>query len=134
MKLSVFALTCAAGLLIAGCTGGPEGPATVKVTGSVSFDGAPVADGDIVFRRASDQMAYGGKIVGGKYEIETEPGEMKVEITARREVPGKFTTVNVVKEPVTEMYIPKQYNTNTELTAKIELGPTAPIDFDLKGK
>ena len=35
-------------LVICGC-GGPEGPATVTVTGSVSLDGKPVTSGQIIF-------------------------------------------------------------------------------------
>ena len=105
-----------------------------KVAGTVSFDGTPVEDGQIVFRLTSgEQRGYETVIRSGRYQLECEPGEVRVEITAFRPVPGKFTTANGPKEPVTEMYIPEKYNSGTRLTKTLgESGNT--VDFELTSK
>lgn len=115
--------------LIAGCQ--PSGPATHLVTGTVTFDGEPIAQGDIVFRDTGGQIkGYGGQIVNGKYEFECEPGSKTVEITAMREVPGKMDTSNPGEEvPLMEQYIPEKYGAATTLTAEVS-GP-GPFDFEL---
>ncbi|MCA9070876.1 MAG: hypothetical protein KDA84_18230, partial [Planctomycetaceae bacterium] len=62
-------------------------------------------------------------IVDGKYELETEAGAMKVEITASRPVPGKMEPGPSPDEPavpVMEMYIPRKYNSQTTLTATVD--------------
>ena len=119
-------------VLLVGC--GPTGPETQPVTGTVTFDGEPVADGAITFRDAAGQSkSYGGAITNGKYEFESSPGSKKVEISAMRDVPGKMDTSNPgVEVPLREQYIPKQYNEESTLTA--EVSGSDPIDFALTGK
>lgn len=129
-SLYVFSLLVASAVIFAGC--GPGGPATHSVTGSVTFDGTPVAEGEIIFRDAAGQMkSYGGRITDGKYAFDSEPGKKKVEITAMRDVPGEMdTTSNPGEEvPLREQYIPEKYNDASELTT--EVTGSAPIDFDL---
>jgi hypothetical protein len=87
----------------------------------VTFDGTPVETGRITFREVEgDKRAFSTEITGGKYELQTEPGKMTVEITASRPS-GKFDTSNPDEEPqpIGEMYIPEKYNTKTELTAEV---------------
>lgn len=131
---NIYALTflAASVTLVAGCK--PPGPEMHVVTGTVTFDGEPVAQGDIVFRDVDGQTkGYGGRIVGGKYEFECEPGSKKVEISAMREVPGKMDTSNPGEEvPLMEQYIPEKFGAATTLTADVS-GPDS-IDFDLKSK
>ena len=133
-SLYVFCLVVGSALILAGC--GPGGPTTYQVSGTVTFDGTPVADGDIIFRDAAGQeKSYGGKIAAGKYSFESSPGNKKVEITAMRQVPGEWDTTSNPgsKEPLMEQYIPAQYNTESTLTAEVSSG-TKTIPFDLKGE
>ena len=44
-------LACTAGVL-AGCGGGESGPTNYPVSGKVTVDGEPLAEGDIIFRDA----------------------------------------------------------------------------------
>jgi hypothetical protein len=129
-SLGVFALFAASAMLLAGC--GPTGPVTHTVSGTVTFDGVPVAKGDIIFRDAAGQdKSYGGQITDGKFSFESSPGKKKVEINAMREVPGKMDTSNPGAEvPLMEQYIPKQYNTESTLTA--EVPGSGDFTFDLK--
>ena len=125
-----LALFAVASLLLIGCaeTSGPE---TQTVTGSVTFDGTPVTEGQIIFRDAAGQTrSCGGPIEDGKYSFDASPGSKKVEITAMRDVPGKMDTSNPgVEVPLREQYIPAKYNTKSTLTAEVS-GPD-PINFEL---
>jgi hypothetical protein len=105
---------------------GPSGPRLNPVTGSVTFDGEPIAEGRIQFRAVEgDQRAFSGEITSGQYRIETSAGRMTVEIIASRLIPGKFDESNPdEKVPVGEMYIPGRYNSETELTADVPVGGT----------
>jgi len=119
-KVACILLLMGSVALPIGCSRQPAGPKTVKVTGPMTLDGEPVVEGNVVFRRLDgDLKSFGGRIQNGKYQITVEPGKMAVEIFASREVPGKFTMENAVKEPVVEMYIPEQFNTKTKLVADI---------------
>lgn len=115
-----------------GC-GGESGPATYPVIGKVSLDGTPVERGQIAFRDPAGQVpSAGAEITNGSYSLESQPGNMQVEITARREVPGKFEESNPgEKVPLLEQYIPAQFNTNTELTAEIKAEPNE-FNYELK--
>ena len=118
---------CAVAGLIAGC-GGEAGPEMHRVTGQVTYDGQPVENGRITFRKTGDDgKSFATEIKGGGYELEAEAGAMAVEITASRLIPGKFDNSNGTPEPVGEMYIPKKYNAATTLTA--EVTPAGPNEF-----
>lgn len=118
---------CAVAGLLTGCGGG-DGPETHRVTGQVTFDGQPVEDGRITFRKTGgDGKSFSTEIKGGGYDLETEPGPMAVEITASRLIPGKFDNSNGTPEPVGEMYVPKKYNAATTLAA--EVTPSGPNEF-----
>ena len=123
-------------LLLSGCGSEPAGPEMFSVTGSVTFDGAPVEDGRIQFRKASgDQKAFSSEIKAGAYKLEAEAGTMQVEITASRPS-GKFDTSNPddPPQPIGEMYIPAKYNAETTLTAEIKDSGENVIPFELTGK
>lgn len=121
-------------LALAAC-GGPAGPATYDVSGTVTLDGAPLSEGQIAFRAADGQgQSYGGKIENGAYAFECAPGKKKVSITASREVPGKFDEQNPgEKVPLIEQYIPAQYNEETTLEAEVTKSE-GNFDFELKSE
>lgn len=127
----ILGLVASFAALATGCGGG--GAKTVKVSGKVTFNGEPVREGQVVFKRATDQKEWSGAIKDGAYELSCEEGNMKVEIVASRTIEGKFDTTSNPghKEPVREMYIPKKYNSESTLTAKVGASSTD-IPFDLK--
>jgi hypothetical protein len=127
-------LSCAM-LLAMGCSSGTTGPAEYPVTGTVTLDGKPVESGRILFRKVGDgDRAYGGEITNGNYSFTSEPGKVKVEITASRIIPGKFDNSNGTPEPVGEMYIPKQYNSKTTLEAEVKPSSDNTVPFELVSK
>ena len=119
---------------LVGCGGSrSDGPAMHEVSGAVSFDGTPVEDGRILLRKKEgDGKAFSGVIKDGAYTVETEEGLMTVEIRASRIIPGKFDNSNGTPEPVGEMYIPKQYNTETTLEVLVPEGGKSDADFTLE--
>lgn len=118
-------------LAAVGC-GGEGGAKTFAVSGAVTFNGQPVPDGQITFRDTKAGKAFTGPIKDGKYDVKAEAGDMWVEIVASRVVPGKVDskTNPGIDEPVSEMYIPRQYNAETKLTAKVD-SSSRTFPFDL---
>src|SRR5262245_1457424 len=103
-------------LLIAGCSNEPR---LYPVSGSVSLDGQPVADGDIMF--LSQDGVRGpdpGKIKDGNYTLKTTEGKKRVEISASKIRPGGARGGG--GEPVPEEYIPTHYNMESKLNADVQ--------------
>ena len=119
-------LCCLAAL--AGC--GPGGPKTVPVSGSVTFAGQPVADGEIAFRSADGATAsWAGRIVAGRYAIRSTVGPKRVEIIAVRPKPGAKPKASG-EGVINEMYIPDRFNLESEL--KADVTAAGPNEFDFK--
>ncbi|QDT25923.1 hypothetical protein Pan153_26280 [Gimesia panareensis] len=130
-------LACTAGIL-SGCGGGDAGPTTYPVTGKVTVDGEPLAEGNVIFRDAEGKAASGaGKIEQGTFSFETVAGKKAVVITANREIPGKTVAGGAPDEPpvpAVEQYLPAEYNEKTTLEAEVsEAGPNE-FTFELKTK
>jgi hypothetical protein len=143
MKRTLSPLRAAPAVALAfliGC--GYDANDRVPVQGSVTFDGAEVDDGAVVFvpegsdPKAASQRQVGGKVVNGRYALEGErgvyPGKYRVQITwnkkTGRTVPNKSdpgTTVDEVKQA-----IPDKYNARTTLTADVKAEANT-IDFRL---
>jgi hypothetical protein len=117
----------AVGLLI-GC-GGPQ---DAEVHGTVTFDRKLLPEGDIIFEDADGKTTpVGGKIVNGQYSVTVAPGPKKVRINASKP-PSKPDPV-MGMAPVEPM-IPKEYNSETTLTADLKAGKQDGVNFDLKSK
>jgi hypothetical protein len=123
------ALAACALSLACGC--GPAGIVTHPVSGSVTFDGQPVAEGEIIFRVPdSAQGSYAAKIHDGRYELESTAGAKRVEITAYR-------TVETAAAPSGEgaqnrqMYLPAKYNEQSQLRAEVTAAGPNTFDFAL---
>jgi len=126
-RCAALSLLAALIALPAGC--GPSGPETYEVSGEVTFDGQPVADGEIVFRAADGSAAsWAGKIENGRYSLPATAGKKRVEITAFRQVkidaPPESAEGDISGIP----YIPPKYNSQSELA--VEVTPEGPNEFD----
>ena len=123
------ALAAAVMLPLAGCSDAPPGPRLVPVTGTVSYDGKPLPDGDIMFVPADKSVGpEATKIKDGKYSFKAREGKNRVEVTASRPVPGKKGPMG---EDAFKSYIPTKYNQKSELTAEVSAGSTS-HQFELK--
>ena len=114
---------------LAGC-GAPTtvGPTKALVSGQVTLDQKPVQNGQIIFTdvHCESPRQYAGAIVDGKYELESTPGEKRVEISAR-------VSAGPETDPGTNQRetIPNRYNTNSTLKANIGDEKEEGLDFQL---
>lgn len=130
MDVLLRGFCAAACILICGCGGGPK---QFTVTGSVSYQGQPVADGEIVFADAQGTgPTAAAKIENGKYTIHTTAGEKKVRITATRETGKIVEGAMGAKYPQRVDLIPPQYNTATTLVRKVGPDGDLVLDFPLQ--
>jgi len=121
----------AAAMTLFGC--GPSRPPTYTVSGTVTFEGTPVADGDILFESEENPAlrAEGGKITAGKYSVKVNPGKNKISIRASKPNPDKK---GMMGEPIPEDYIPEHYNNASILHETIAPNNENRFDFALKEK
>ena len=108
------------------------------VAGTVTYGGAPLADGTILFRPLGDGRTAGTKVEQGEFHIPRDkgllPGNYRVEIKAMRAV-GKtyINSESGQEEQDREQFIPARYNSQTELTRKVTEGGKNRLDFELTG-
>ena len=114
------------------CMGCDSGPKLYEITGKVSFDGTPVAKGDITLRSENPSTApQGATIKDGSFQMKASEGKYKVEIISTRVVPGKKGPMG---EDAIEEFIPEKYNTKTTLSAEVKSNSKNEILFELTSK
>ena len=125
------------GLLLCGCGG--KGLNGVPVSGQVTLDGKPLADGSITFVPTGQGITAGGKIVDAYYELSPKdglvPGTYKVRINALE------STGQTIVDPAGNIEIPEmreailpRYNMRTELTAEVTVDGPNRFDYDLRSE
>ena len=145
MSVRTFCLLGCATLVVstlAGC--GAKDPLGRKaISGSVTLNGSPVAQGNIMFEPVGTAAvtSSGSVITAGKFAIEQEfglpPGKFVVRINVPKPGTGGTFDANtlpgVMLEPPEEM-APPDWNTNSKQS--IEVKPDGPFEynFDIKAK
>jgi hypothetical protein len=108
--------------------GGCRGDARVPVKGRVTFAGAPVPKGEIVFHPLGPGPVTGAKIVDGAYEAAGDSavpaGRCKVDIRAFRPIKAKGDANIPFQQE--EQYLPDKYNART--TLEYEVPATGPVE------
>jgi len=123
MHRLLVALLAVAALAVAGC-----GAPTYKVTGSVTWHGKDVEDGQITFLPEDGNLhPTTAKIVNGRYEARVAPGRVKVEISAQRDL-GYNTAMH---QNVKESYIPAEYHALSKLAIEVQPNDGNVADFHL---
>ncbi len=143
-----LALVCAVTLLV-GC--GKKVVKTEGVTGTITLDGAPLADCNVYFLAAEKGSgaldSFAKTDASGNYKLQTmtgaanagtTPGKYKVRFDARVGVDtGKTEMVSGKEVPIMDVksVLPKKYNDVKTSGFEVEVKPGAnTIDFDLKSK
>ena len=139
-------LFVAAGVLTClGC--GPSRPATAPVSGKVTYQGKPVAEGRITFLPEHGRPAMGTLGVDGSYRLTTfkaddgaAPGKYKVTIDATHVSGGaepksfqdEQRLMNSGNVPKVTRLVPEKFSRpeTSTLTAEVKPGPNT-INFDL---
>jgi lysophospholipase L1-like esterase len=121
-----FALTAA---VFGGC--GDRGPERTVVSGSVTYNGKPVADGEIRFMPVTTTVApmSGARIVDGKYTVSghggVPVGTHTVQIKgfhAIAPITGPAGVAPLMRNPPCQQYVPQRYNSDSQLKITIEPG------------
>lgn len=127
-------LVASAALLIAAA--GCSGKTNNTVSGTVTFDGQPVANGLIRFLPAdASQKRVEAIITAGKYAAAAPLGENRIEISAVK-VTGKKKMYEAPDSPVVDVVgelLPARYNVKSELTMTVAAGEQTK-DFPLTSK
>lgn len=145
MKSSSFVVLCAAVLLLAACSRGPQ---MAPVTGVVLLDGKPVEGASVLFTPdAGGRPADGVTDKEGKFSLQTyEPGDgapvghYKVAIVGMRMTGIQATADGLSGEvdasKVREVwFVPKRYSTpdSSGIEVEVKRGLT-PLKFELASK
>jgi hypothetical protein len=108
---------------------GCGGETSVPISGTVTWKGEPIPEGDILFVPPEKAgVPDPGKIRDGKFAFRAQPGAKRVRIHASRPKPGIDP---VMQAPQREPYIPDCYNAKTVLTAEVKADGPNEFHFDL---
>ena len=102
---------------LSGC--GPSGPKVYPVSGTVTYNGQPLAEGDIIFFPATPGgVEYSGKVADGKFKFTTEAGSKRVKILASRQEGAVDPQMGAKPR---RQFIPEKYSSGekTELKAEV---------------
>lgn len=126
----LFLSVCA--IVLSGCgSNTPQGPRLYTIAGTAAFMGEPLKDADLLVRSADGKRSAGTKVTDGKFTLRAPAGQMTVEITALRDVPGEFREENPGERvPVRVQFLPPKYNTESTLTLDVK-PDTKEVKFDL---
>jgi len=130
-------------LLLAGCSKPTMREGFTEVFGTVTLDGAPLDNAEIIFETPKG-MSYGRTDSSGSYTAQYSRtltgagiGTAKVRISTKVVFPDD-SLEGVKRDPKTGEYakterVPAAYNSKSKLTVDIREGG-APYDFELKSK
>ena len=116
------------GICVAGCN--RAGHPTHEVSGKVTLDGTPVAEGLIAFvpeDTTTGARTCEGRIVDGKYSFQVYEGLSRVEISALGIGDPPIMHDGV---PLKSNIVPERYNDMTELRAEVTSVKTT-FDYEL---
>lgn len=127
---AVVLLMCA---LVVGCgSGGSQEPA-YKVSGTVTVDGKPMADGELYFKTPKTGDFQLVQVKDGRFEGEAKAGDRRVEIYAYR-TEKKALMPGGPEETIKINTIPNQYNSDSKLTATVKPEGPNQFQFELSSK
>jgi len=128
LSVALLVLPFLATLSASGCFK-PGRPGYHTVTGRVTFDGQPLANGFVQFVPVDSKTSpESGRIANGLYRLESKAGKVTVHILSTR-LTGKMDPV--MNTAIEEMFIPERYNSKSELKAEVVADKANSIDFNL---
>lgn len=123
-KTLPFCLALVIALTLLGC--GPSGPRKHPVSGTATYAGKPIEEGNITFINMDHKEwgPDGAVIKNGKFTLQVKEGKARVEITGSRPVTDPEILAKAGGPPPYEDYIPAKHNTGStrivEITAPME--------------
>lgn len=111
---------------------GCSGDGKVPVSGTVTWNGEAVIEGNIIFTAVDPAIGPDASdIIDGRFAFRSTPGEKRVEIFADRAVGKVDAVMNTQRR---EQYIPTRYNEETELTVNVIAGGDNQFNLALQEK
>lgn len=121
----------AIGLLLVVLGFGCQPDPFTDVSGTVTLDGNPLADGELIFLAPDNSATPStGPIVEGKFKFRATYGLKKVQVNATKDTGRK----EMDGWPIRESILPERYNTKTELTAEVKKSDKNEFTFTLTTK
>jgi hypothetical protein len=115
--------------LLVGCTSSPP---PVAISGTVTVDGKPLPEGDIILT-GEGTAPETFQIKDGKFEGQAKIGKKRVEIHAMKKgEPTKMGDKVIEASPVN--YLPARYNTESKITAEVTASGLNPNKFETKSE
>jgi len=129
-----FWVSCVVSALVflGGCA--PSGPKQTKVSGTVTLDGKPLDDGQVVLAHAAGHPPDVFSVKDGKFEGPAKQGKVRVEIRAFRPPAPSPTPLQEESKPGPENYLPPRFNTGTSLTAEVTASGLNPSQFEVQSR
>jgi len=107
----------------------------VAISGQVTLDGNPLANGTITFVPADGKGPSAGAVIeNGSYRVRVAPGSKKVQILGYKNLGQRRHDKNDPSSPmidINEQIVPERYNKNTELNCEVDPN-TGPLDFAIQ--
>lgn len=135
-RLAICLMTGLATMVLVGCGQDTNPLGRQPITGTVTFQGSPLASGSIEFAPQGQgvQTSGGAVIKDGKYEIDAEHGLPAGKYLIRISAADGDAAVEAMpgdSSEVAEELIPASYNTESEhVVDVVESGPNK-FDFDI---
>ena len=123
-------------LILAICVAGCSGSKLTPVSGNVTLDGQPLAEGTIHFAPADGQAPSQAAVIkDGSYKTELNKTGYKVQIYSPKpsKVVAKLDENGPGGGPRVEELLPPRYNIQSDLKLNIS-GPTTTANFELRSK
>ena len=129
MRAFVMIAAIALSASLSGC--GDDGPAKYAVSGTVTYKGEPIQDGEIAFYPVDGKgPPGGGPITDGHYDVEVTQGEKRVQFNGERDT-GRTETLDDGKViNIREPFLPRKYGERSEIVTIIEPKVNS-LDFPL---
>jgi len=124
---------CLIVLVGAGCSGSRPEPAKATVSGTVTFDGKPLATGDVFFISRKGQSADRLAIKDGAFAGDVSVGPQTVQIASYK-VRRASVMPGMPEEELRENTLPAKYGPLSDVVVDIQPGANPPLAYDLKSE
>jgi len=133
MRLLYPSLAVAAFLAaMPGCGDGKPHPKTTDVTGSVTLDGKPLAEGEVSFVVTGEAPAL-IPVKDGNFKGKAFAGKNRVELRATKALPKPANALPTDEAPRMNL-IPDKYNVQSKLEANVTSGGENSFKFEATSK
>lgn len=124
-----FALLALASVALAGCSNEPP---QFEISGAVTYQGQPIADGQLVFEDETPaQGKWSAPIKDGRYKLKATAGAKLVRLSASKETGRILEGGMGAKVPERIDILPPQFNTQSKEKRTVEAKQPQTIDFNL---